>query len=95
MSSEFSYEQELLFSVSAVEEQLEKIYHDPLFTESKILRKFLSFIVQETIIGRSHCLKEYTIAMNVLGKTSQLQPAGKRNRTYTCRQTPSDFVKVL
>lgn len=74
MSSEISYDQEILFSVGAVEEQLEKIYHDPLFTESKILRKFLSFIVQETIVGRSHCLKEYTIAMNVLEKPSSFNP---------------------
>lgn len=92
MSSEISYDQELLFSVGAVEEQLKKIYHDPLFTESKILRKFLSFIVQETIIGRSHCLKEYTIAMNVLEKPSSFNPqengivrihAGRLRRTLT------------
>jgi len=67
-------EPDMLFSVAAVEEQLERIFRDPHFTESAILRKFLSFIVQETIHGRSNCLKEYTIAINVLEKPSSFNP---------------------
>ena len=63
-----------LFSVGAVEEELEKIFQDPHFTESAILRKFLSFIVQETIQGRSNRLKEYTIAINVLDKPMNFNP---------------------
>jgi TolB-like protein len=63
-----------LFSVGAVEEELEKIFHDPHFTESAILRKFLSFIVQETIQGRANRLKEYTIAVNVLEKPMNFNP---------------------
>ncbi len=74
MSNQISFDQEMLFSVGAVEEQLERIFHDPLFTESKILRRFLSFIVQETIEGRSHCLKEYTIALKVLEKPASFNP---------------------
>ena len=70
---EFS-ETELLFSVDAVEGQLERIFHDPHFTESVILKKFLSFIVQETIHGRSNQLKEYTIAVNVLNKPQNFNP---------------------
>ena len=67
-------EPDMLFSVAAVEEQLERIFRDPHFTESAILKKFLSFIVQETIHGRSNCLKEYTIAINVLEKPSSFNP---------------------
>ena len=67
-------EPELLFSVDAVEGQLEKIFRDPHFTESAILKKFLSFIVRETILGRSNCLKEYTIAVNVLDKPHNFNP---------------------
>jgi len=63
-----------LFSVQAVEEELERIFRDPHFTESAILRKFLSFIVQETTHGRSNCLKEYTIAINVLEKPLNFNP---------------------
>jgi TolB-like protein len=65
---------EPLFSVGAVEAELDKIFHDPHFNESVILKKFLSFIVQETICGRSNCLKEYTIAINVLEKPLTFNP---------------------
>jgi TolB-like protein len=67
-------EPEALFSVAAVEQALERIFRDPHFTESAILKKFLSFIVQETIHGRSNCLKEYTIAINVLEKPLSFNP---------------------
>jgi len=63
-----------LFSVRAVEEELENIFHAPYFAESGILKKFLSFIVQETILGRSNCLKEYTIAIKVLDKPLNFNP---------------------
>jgi TolB-like protein len=67
-------EPDVLFSVAAVEEELERIFRDPHFTESAILKKFLSFIVQETIHGRSNCLKEYNIAINVLEKPLSFNP---------------------
>lgn len=67
-------EADAMFSVQAVEEELERIFRDPHFTESAILKKFLSFIVQETIHGRSNCLKEYTIAINVLEKPLSFNP---------------------
>jgi TolB-like protein len=67
-------ETDTLFSVQAVEQELELIFRDPHFTESAILKKFLSFIVQETIHGRSNCLKEYTIAINVLEKPLSFNP---------------------
>jgi len=63
-----------LFSVTAVEYELESIFQAPFFTESAILKKFLSFIVQETILGRSNCLKEYTIAIKVLDKPLNFNP---------------------
>ena len=67
-------EPDVLFSVTAVEEELEQIFKDSHFTESAILRKFLSFIVQETILGRANRLKEYTIAINVLEKPLNFNP---------------------
>lgn len=59
---------------SVLDQQLEKIFSDPLFSEAGILKKFLKFIVQETYHGRSNCLKEYTIATNVLGKPANFRP---------------------
>jgi TolB-like protein len=60
--------------VEVFEQQLEKISNDPLFSEAGILKKFLKYIVRETIYGRSNCLKEYTIATNVLGKPLDFKP---------------------
>jgi len=59
---------------SILDQQLEKIFSDPLFSEAEILKKFLKFVVQETYYGRSNCLKEYTIATNVLGKPANFRP---------------------
>ena len=67
-------ESDCLFSVTAVEQQLENIFRAPYFAESPILKKFLSFIVEETIHDRSNCLKEYTIAIKVLDKPLNFNP---------------------
>jgi TolB-like protein len=57
-----------------VEQQLERIFHHPDFSSSEILRKFLSFVVQETLTGHANCLKEYTIALKVLQKPVNFNP---------------------
>ena len=88
-------EPDVLFSVTAVEEELERIFKDSHFTESAILRKFLTFIVQETILGRANRLKEYTIAINVLEKPLNFNPAGKWNCSYTCGKVEACTESVL
>ena len=62
------------FSRKAIEQQLDRILNDPLFAESKILKRFLGFIVNETLEGNSNRLKEYTIAVNVLDKPRDFKP---------------------
>ena len=57
-----------------LEEQLVKIFRHPLFHESDILKRFLEFIVQETLKGRANCLKEYTIAVHALNKPANFRP---------------------
>lgn len=54
--------------------QLERIFLHPDFSSSEILRKFLSFVVQETLTGNANCLKEYTIAIKVLQKPVSFNP---------------------
>jgi TolB-like protein len=46
----------------------------PDFSKSEILKKFLSYIVHETLIGSAHCIKEYTIALHVLEKPVSFNP---------------------
>ena len=54
--------------------QIKKIITDPLFARCHILQKFLGFIVEETLFGRSNRLKEYTIGVHVLGKPNDFNP---------------------
>lgn len=74
MSQTTPYLQEVDFPPEKIRQQLEKVLLSPLFSNSPILKKFLSFIIQEKLKGRSNCLKEYTIALNILNKTSDFNP---------------------
>lgn len=61
-------------SQEEINKQVQRIFFYPSFSESAILRKFLLFIINETLAGRSNCLKEYTIAVNVLDKPITFKP---------------------
>jgi TolB-like protein len=64
----------LQFTREAIHLQLERIFRDAFFVNSDILRRFLSFIVDETLDGHSDWLKEYTIGINVLKKSADFKP---------------------
>ncbi len=53
--------------------QVERILEYPLFSVSGILQKFLKYIINETLSGRSNQIKEYTIAKYVLNKSSDFK----------------------
>jgi len=57
-----------------IDNQISKILNTEVFKKSKILSKFLSFIVHETLQGNEHSLKEYVIATDVLKKNSDFDP---------------------
>jgi len=57
-----------------IQSQVSRIQESPLFIGSIILRDFLNFIVDETLIGNSDGLKEYVIATSVLKKTADFNP---------------------
>lgn len=57
-----------------IEDQLNRILLFPVFANSQILSGFLSFIVEETLSGRSNQLKEYTIGTYVLSKKNGYNP---------------------
>ena len=58
----------------AIEQQLERIFLHPDFSSSEILKRFLTFVVQETLTGNANCLREYTIALKVLQKPVNFNP---------------------
>jgi len=74
MENELTASLDTRFSKEVINEQLQRIFQDPLFTNSDILRRFLSFIVEQTLRGHADWLKEYTIGVNVLNKPSNFKP---------------------
>jgi serine/threonine-protein kinase len=57
-----------------VREQLERILTSTTFKQVDRLKRFLSFIVLESISGRSTELKEYVIGVHVFGKEPSFDP---------------------
>jgi TolB-like protein/Tfp pilus assembly protein PilF len=57
-----------------VREQLERILASTTFKQVDRLKRFLSFIVLESISGRSTELKEYVIGVHVFGKEPSFDP---------------------
>lgn len=60
--------------INKVKEEVLQILNDPLFKKSKILSDFLYYIVDETLKGNEHFLKEYVIATEVLKKKTDFNP---------------------
>jgi adenylate cyclase len=60
---------------SAVRDELDRILTNPEFLASEKRRKFLSFVVDETLAGNADQLKGYTIARMVFGRGKDFDPA--------------------
>jgi len=62
------------FSNPMIREQLNRILSSPAFNNSRILSRFLEFITIETLAGKEQEIKEYTIGVNVLSRSSNFNP---------------------
>lgn len=60
----------------AVHATVERIVASAAFGRSDQLVRFLRFIVAETLAGRADRLKEYTIGVEALGRSSKFDPTG-------------------
>ncbi|MDF2118820.1 hypothetical protein PY365_24950 [Roseiarcaceae bacterium H3SJ34-1] len=58
----------------AIKACLENVLREPGFASSKLLTRFLRYIVTETIEGRGHRLKGYNIALSVFDKGEHFNP---------------------
>ncbi len=54
---------------------VDRIAASPAFSRSDQLLRFLRFVVGETLAGRGHLLKEYTIGVEALGRPTKFDPA--------------------
>jgi TolB-like protein len=66
--------EEFDFHEEKINLQMGRILDSPHFSSSPILKRFLIFIVQEKLAGRSNCIKEYTIGVNILNKPRDFNP---------------------
>jgi len=57
-----------VLSEDVIHPQLDRILTSPDFDAPERVRRFLAFIVQETLAGRADRLKAYTIAVEVFGR---------------------------
>src|SRR5688572_27587924 len=57
-----------------IREHLNRILQTRAFSDSVVLTNFLTFIVNETLTGHSHELKEYTIGTNALKRDVDFNP---------------------
>src|SRR5579864_4227896 len=57
-----------------VTEQLTRILTSKAFRQADRLKRFLSFIVDETVAGRGERLKEFVVGVEVFGKPESFDP---------------------
>src|SRR5438270_4911984 len=57
-----------------VAEQLNRILASKAFRQADRLKRFLSFIVEETLAGRGERLKEFVVGVEVFGKDESFDP---------------------
>jgi TolB-like protein/Tfp pilus assembly protein PilF len=57
-----------------VAEQLNRILASKAFRQADRLKRFLTFIVEETIAGRGERLKEFVVGVEVFGKSDSFDP---------------------
>ncbi len=70
---------------AAIRAELERALEAPEFKNSKVLQRFLSFVVTETIEGRSHLLKSLVIAQAVFDRGPHDEGAENAVRTAAVR----------
>ena len=58
----------------AIRKQLDRILHSGPFRQSQRRRRFLEYIVNETLAGRSDRLKGYSVALEVFGRSENFNP---------------------
>lgn len=59
---------------AAMRAESARILASPLLANSPVMARLLAFLVEETLAGRGHALKAYTVAVEGLGRPSSFDP---------------------
>ena len=68
-----SYDAEEMLSPQLLQDELQRVVVSRDFMHSKRKRRFLKFVVQETLAGRADRIKAYTIAVDAFDRDPKLQ----------------------
>jgi serine/threonine-protein kinase len=60
--------------VDAVAKQVHRIFASKTFRQADRIKRFLDFIVKETVAGRAEKLKEFSVGVEVFGRDSSFDP---------------------
>lgn len=62
------------YAPEAIQAQLDRILESADFRSSESLRAFLRFVVEETLAGRTHEIKAYTVAVRAFNRNPDFDP---------------------
>jgi serine/threonine-protein kinase len=72
-----------------ITKQLHRILASKTFRQADRIKRFLDFIVKETVAGRAEKLKEFSVGVEVFGRDSSFDPRDSvRNWKSTTRKKP-------
>jgi hypothetical protein len=77
--------------------QVERIFQSKAFRSSDVLRHLLSYLVEASLAGTADDLKEYTVAVDALGKPSSYDPrqeSAVRMQVARLRQKLAEYYRT-
>jgi len=87
----------MVLEVDAARAQIERIFQSKAFRSSDVLRHLLSYLVDSSLAGTADELKEYTVAVDALGKPSSYDPrqeSAVRMQVGRLRQRLAEYYRT-
>src|SRR5581483_12325529 len=89
--------QVMVLDVDAARDQVERISQSKAFRNSDVLRQLLSYLANASLAGKADELKEYTVAVDALGKPSTYDPrqeSAVRMQVARLRQKLGEYYRT-
>jgi hypothetical protein len=87
----------MLLEVDAARGEVERIFQSRTFRNSDVLRQLLTYLVDASLAGTADELKEYTVAVDALGKPSSYDPrqeSAVRMQVGRLRQKLAEYYRT-
>src|SRR5580693_2781720 len=87
----------MVLEVETARAQVERIFQSKTFRSSDVLRHLLSYLVDASLAGTADDLKEYTVAVDALGKPSSYDPrqeSAVRMQVGRLRQKLAEYYRT-